>query len=145
MSQRFSLTIFLLSNVWLYLFFVHWLLDSLPAVLCQWKHPPQWMPNSSMALNSSQVSKSSASRSSLENTEGQHISWVQRGPWLGAAQRPDPAGSLWCWELLGLPPTTISFLNIHPVNLSPTSCNFSLFLDMVNSMPEISASILHLV
>lgn len=114
MSQRFSLTVFLLSNVWLYLFFIHWLLDSLPADFCQWKHPPQWMANSTMALNSGQISQSSAGRSCLENAQSQCISWVQRGLWLRAPQCLDPAGALWSQGLPGLPPATNELLEYTP-------------------------------
>lgn len=112
--EIFSDNIFLLSNVWLYLFFIHWLLESLPAVLCQWKHAPQWMANSTMALNSGQISQSLAGRSCLENAQGRCISWVQPWPWLGAPQCPDPDGYLWRQKLPGLPPTTNELLKYTP-------------------------------
>lgn len=140
MNRRSSLTIFLLSNVWLY-FLIHWLLDSLPAVPCQWKHPPQRMANSSMALNRGQISQSSADRSCLEKAHDGHISWVQPGPWLGVLQHPDPAGAVWGQKLPGLPSTTVSFLNIQPFLAVSHYLHFSLFLGMVVSMPECSASI----
>lgn len=114
--EIFFLTIFLLSNVWLYLFFICWLLDSLPAVFCQWKHPSQWMANSTMALTSGQISQSSAGRSSLENAQSQCISWVQRGLWLESTTVPGPCrGSLVPRTAGASTHHCGSCLNIHPV------------------------------
>lgn len=72
------------------------------------------MANSTTPLNSGQISQSLAGRSCLENAQGRRISWVQRGPWLGSLQCPDPAGALWCQELPGLPPTTNELLKYTP-------------------------------